>query len=33
MERKSRRFGLGDMLILIAALGAGMNGARELWRM
>jgi hypothetical protein len=33
MERKTRRFGLGDMLILIAALGVGISGARELWRM
>jgi hypothetical protein len=33
MERRTRRFGLGDMLILIAALGAGMYGAREMWRM
>ena len=33
MERRTRRFGLADMLILIAALGAGMYGARELWRM
>jgi hypothetical protein len=33
MERRTRRFGLGDMLILVAALGAGMVGARELWRM
>jgi peptidoglycan/LPS O-acetylase OafA/YrhL len=33
MEQKPRRFGLADMLILIAALGAGIYGARELWRM
>src|SRR5262245_28247610 len=33
MERKTRRFGLGDMLILIAALGVGISGARGLWRM
>ncbi|WP_406695128.1 hypothetical protein V5E97_29235 [Singulisphaera sp. Ch08] len=33
MERKTRRFGLGDMMILIAALGTGMYGARGLWRM
>lgn len=33
MRRRTRRFGLGDMLILIAALGAGMYGARELWRL
>src|SRR3954454_15300062 len=33
MEQRTRRFGLADMLILIAALGAGMYGARELWRM
>ena len=33
MGRKTRRFGLADMLILIAALGAGMYGARELGRM
>jgi hypothetical protein len=33
MERKTRRFGLGDMMILIAALGVGIHGARGLWRM
>lgn len=33
MRRQTRRFGLADMLILIAALGAGMYGARELWQM
>ena len=33
MERKTRRFGLGDMLILIAALGVAMYGARGLRRM
>jgi len=31
MDRESRRFGLGDVLILIAALAAGMHGARGLW--
>ena len=33
MERRIRRFGLADMLILVAALGMGMYGARELWRL
>jgi hypothetical protein len=33
MGRAPRRFGLADILILIAALGAGMNGARVLGRM
>ncbi len=33
MGRKARRFGLGDTMILVAALGAGMYGACGLWRM
>jgi hypothetical protein len=33
MECTTRRFGLGDMLILVAALAAETSGARELWRM
>ena len=33
MERRTRRFGIGDMLIFIAALGVGISGARALWQM
>jgi peptidoglycan/LPS O-acetylase OafA/YrhL len=33
MERGTRRFGIGDMLIFIAALGVGISGARALWQM
>jgi hypothetical protein len=33
MDRERRRFGLGDLMILIAALAAGMQGARGLWRL
>lgn len=33
MERRTRRFGLGDLLILIAALATGIGSARELWRL
>src|SRR5262249_19766837 len=31
IDRESRRFGLGDVLILIAALAGGLRGARGLW--
>jgi hypothetical protein len=33
MGPKARRLGLGDLLILIAALATGVYGARGLWRM
>ncbi len=32
MDRKPRRLGMGDLMILIAALGVGMWSARNLWR-
>ena len=31
MNRKPRRFGMGDLMILIAALGAALTGARSIW--
>ena len=31
MDRRPRRFGMGDLMILIAALGVGMANARVLW--
>jgi hypothetical protein len=33
MGSKTRYLGLGDMLLLVAALGAGISGARALWRL
>ena len=32
MDRKPRGFGLGDLMIVIAALGVGFVGVRPLWR-
>jgi hypothetical protein len=31
MDRKTRRFGLGDLMVLIAAIGAAMVALRNLW--
>ncbi len=31
MDRKPRRFGMGDLMILIAAIGVGIVGVRGIW--